>query len=136
LPNLVGRCAHAVGIPGCRYEVGLIGRGDHYELVWDDWYQGGLVRALGTNMAFLWQAYVREVVDRVTAERRHIVSRFRDQSAALRLRVLSGRPGQVAYLLIAADATAKFCDLDGSFRYLIDALGVAHLEEPLSPTDQ
>ena len=31
----IGKCDHAIRVPGCAYEVGVIKRGDHYILLWD-----------------------------------------------------------------------------------------------------
>ena len=31
----LGKCDHAIRVPGCNYEVGVVKRGDHYTLLWD-----------------------------------------------------------------------------------------------------
>src|SRR5690349_16219148 len=56
-PAELGRCDHAIGIPGCLYEIGLIDRGDHLVPVWDRGTKGGLEAALGTNGRRLWRSY-------------------------------------------------------------------------------
>ena len=55
----IGRCNHAIRVPGCEYEVGVICRDDRYVLFWDSWRAGGLEKqtALGKNACRLKQAY-------------------------------------------------------------------------------
>ena len=38
----IGKCDHAIRVPGCEYEVGVIKRGDHYILLWD-YYSAGVL---------------------------------------------------------------------------------------------
>lgn len=127
-----GQCSHAVAIPACRYELGLVDCGTHWLPVWDDEPCGGLAVALGANGSNLWQAYVAEMAHKAAGRRGHIVTSFFDDQQTLRLRV-SGIPAQVAHLAVRADAAAHLWDLTpdraDSFRYLCDALGDAHPHE-------
>jgi len=58
----LGKCDHAIGIPGCKYEVGVRVQDDgSYGLAWDYWGAGGLVEALGGQKApKLVQGYATE----------------------------------------------------------------------------
>lgn len=46
--KLLGHCDHAISVPGCRYEVGLIQKGEKLLPIWD-WYDSGLNKAMGGN---------------------------------------------------------------------------------------
>lgn len=58
------RCDHAIAVPGCEYEVGVVKRGDRYELLYDTFYAGGLHEVFGVegNDPLL-QAYAASVVE-------------------------------------------------------------------------
>jgi hypothetical protein len=60
----LGRCNHAIRIPGAEYEVGVIKRDHSYILFWDSWRKGGLEKetALGQGAKRLKQAYALERV--------------------------------------------------------------------------
>jgi hypothetical protein len=68
-PDDLGRCNHAIRVPGAEYEVGVIQRDHHYLLFWDSWRKGGLEKdsALGRGAKRLKQAYA---VERVKLEAR------------------------------------------------------------------
>jgi len=53
----LGKCDHAIKVPGCEYEVGIVRRGDHYILLWDYYSAGGLEPKIGPNAGILKQAY-------------------------------------------------------------------------------
>ena len=53
----IGKCEHAIKVPGCEYEVGIIRRSDHYILLWDYYSAGGLEPKIGPNAGILKQAY-------------------------------------------------------------------------------
>jgi len=53
----IGKCDHAIRVPGCTYEVGIIKRGEHYILLWDYYSVGGLEPKIGPNAGILKQAY-------------------------------------------------------------------------------
>lgn len=57
-----GQCTHVIRVPGARYEVGVVQKGNTYELLWDSWYSGGLVQTLGENACTLRQKYTLERV--------------------------------------------------------------------------
>lgn len=58
----LGKCDHAILVPGARYEIGVVRRGGKYHLLWDPWHAGGLEQVLGPNACRLKQAYARSRV--------------------------------------------------------------------------
>ena len=72
----IGKCDHAIRVPGCAYEVGVIKRGDHYILLWDYYSEGGLEPKIGPNAGILKQAYT---VARVRKEARQKGYRIREK---------------------------------------------------------
>ena len=72
----IGKCDHAIRVPGCAYEVGVIRRGDHYILLWDYYHAGGLEAKIGPNAGILKQAYT---VARVRKEARQKGYRIREK---------------------------------------------------------
>ncbi len=65
--NDLGKCDHAIRVPGAQYEIGIVSKGRKYTLLWDFWHQGGLEQKLGKNAGRLKQAYA---VERVRKEAR------------------------------------------------------------------
>ncbi len=65
--NDLGKCDHAIRVPGAQYEIGIVSKGRKYILLWDFWHQGGLEQKLGKNAGRLKQAYA---VERVRKEAR------------------------------------------------------------------
>lgn len=58
----LGRCDHAIKVPGCSYEIGVVRRQNgSYQLLWDSW-ESKLRLAIGQNASILKQAYTTEVV--------------------------------------------------------------------------
>ena len=53
----LGKCDHAIHVPGASYEVGVVFRDGAYRLLWDSWQTGGLEAALGKDCNKLRQAY-------------------------------------------------------------------------------
>jgi hypothetical protein len=72
----IGKCNHAIRVPGCEYEVGVIRRDNHYILLWDHWHAGGLEQKIGPNAGILKQAYT---VARVRKEARRKGYRVREK---------------------------------------------------------
>lgn len=89
----LGKCDHAISIPGCTYEIGVKARGDGtYTLVWDFWGSGGLMNALGGSSApVLMQAYASaKVKAEVRALDYEVTSEEVLTDGTIRLRVLAG----------------------------------------------
>lgn len=56
----LGKCEHAIGVPGCKYEVGVRKHtAGHYTLTYDWWNSGGLKERLGANAGPLVQSYAK-----------------------------------------------------------------------------
>ena len=47
----LGKCAHAIQVPGARYEIGLVETPEGYKPVWDFWKDGGLSQDAGDRLA-------------------------------------------------------------------------------------
>lgn len=60
----LGRCSHAIRVPGCSYEIGVVRKGQNYILLWDSWSSGGLSKVIGNNAGVLKQAYALERIRR------------------------------------------------------------------------
>ncbi len=129
-PADLGRCAHAIAVPGCLYEVGLVWRRGHYLPVWDDGPEGGLDAALGPGGGVLWQAYGTECARRAAFRRGHRFGRHIDYAGTLRLRVHT--EDRVAHVRVSREGETTLWIFNGAdqptFRYLADALGRARSE--------
>ena len=53
----LGKCDHAIKVPQCKYEIGVVKKGNHYNLLWDSYYTGGLEEKIGKDAGLLKQAY-------------------------------------------------------------------------------
>jgi len=53
----LGKCSHAIRIPGCQYEVGVVKKNGKYVLMYDFWESGGLLKRLGEGAGLLKQSY-------------------------------------------------------------------------------
>jgi hypothetical protein len=67
----LGKCDHAIRVPGCSYEVGVVKRGDHYVLAYDFWRGGGLEKAIGVDGGPIRQAYAVESVKNIVKSKRN-----------------------------------------------------------------
>jgi hypothetical protein len=63
----LGKCQHAIRVPGASYEIGFVQRQGRYHLLWDNWQSGNLERVLGSGAGRLKQAYA---IERVAKEAR------------------------------------------------------------------
>ena len=50
-------CDHAIKVPDCSYEIGVIKKDKSYTLHWDSYYKGGLEKKIGKDTGLLKQAY-------------------------------------------------------------------------------
>ena len=66
----LGKCDHAIVVPGAGYEVGVVKKEDKYILLWDFYKAGGLANALGQNGKLLKIMYSTEKV-KLAAKRKH-----------------------------------------------------------------
>ncbi len=56
----LGRCTHAIHVPGARFEIGVVERNGEINLLWDFYESGGLEEVLGKGGGLLKQAYIVE----------------------------------------------------------------------------
>jgi hypothetical protein len=84
----LGKCHHAIRVPGAQYEIGIVKRDRKYILLWDFWYQGGLEERIGKNAGRLKQAYTIERVRKEARLKGHrICEQKTNQGIRLVLRV-------------------------------------------------
>jgi len=84
----LGKCDHAIRVPGAQYEIGIVKRDRKYILLWDSWHQGGLEQKLGKNAGRLKQAYGSEKVRKEARLKGHrICEQKTNQGIRLVLRV-------------------------------------------------
>ena len=84
----LGKCDHAIRVPGAQYEIGIVKRDRKYILLWDSWHQGGLEQKLGKNAGRLKQAYTIERVRKEGRLKGHrICEQKTDKGIRLVLRV-------------------------------------------------
>ena len=50
-----GKCDHAIKVPKCKYEIGVVKQGNHFSLLWDSYYTGGLEKRIGKDAGILKQ---------------------------------------------------------------------------------
>ena len=83
----LGKCDHAINVPECSYEIGVVKRGSKYILLWDAWQTGGLEQKIGKDAGILKQAYTIERIKREAKLKHYQVREVRkDQSIRLVLR--------------------------------------------------
>jgi hypothetical protein len=84
----LGKCDHAIQVPNCEYEIGVIRQGDHYTLMWDYWHAGGLREKIGPNAGRIKQAYT--------------IARVRKEARRKGYRILEKRSEQSVRLVLTA----------------------------------
>ncbi|HQN37834.1 MAG TPA: DUF1257 domain-containing protein [Caldisericia bacterium] len=84
----LGRCDHAIKVPECAYEIGVVKRGSKYILLWDSWHTGGLEKKIGQDAGILKQAYTVERIKKDAKRKNYTVREIKkDQSMRLVLRL-------------------------------------------------
>ncbi len=84
----LGKCDHAIKVPECTYEIGVVKRGSKYILLWDSWHTGGLEKKIGPDAGLLKQAYTIERIRHEAKRKKYQVKEIQnDQSMRLVLRV-------------------------------------------------
>jgi hypothetical protein len=81
----LGQCTHAIKVPECSYEIGVVQRGSKYTLLWDAWSSGGLEQKIGKNAGILKQAYSIEKIRREAMLKRY---RFTEQKVEKGIRLV------------------------------------------------
>jgi hypothetical protein len=84
----MGKCDHAIKVPDCGYEIGVVKQEGAYTLLWDSWYSGGLEEKIGKDAGILKQAYTIERIKREARRKNYQVREIKkDRSMRLVLRV-------------------------------------------------
>lgn len=81
----LGLCSHAIKVPECTYEIGIVKRGSKYILLWDSWHSGGLEQKIGKDAGILKQAYSIERIKREAVLKRY---RFTEQKVEKGVRLV------------------------------------------------
>jgi hypothetical protein len=58
----LGKCDHAIHVPGAKYEIGIVKKGKSLSLLWDSWVKGGLEKHIGKDAGKLKQIYAVEKI--------------------------------------------------------------------------
>lgn len=90
----MGRCEHAIRVPGATYEIGVVRRRDGqpgYTLLWDFWASGGLtsgeaLERIGVGGRKLVQAYGVEVATRAARRQGYTVTETTKADGSIVLR--------------------------------------------------
>lgn len=56
----LGKCTHAIRVPGATFEIGVVEKNGEHILIWDFYQSGGLEKVLGKGGGKLKQAYTIE----------------------------------------------------------------------------
>ena len=70
----LGKCDHAIKVPECSYEIGVVRKGQKYLLLWDSWHTGGLTKKIGANASILKQAYTVARVKREALRKKYRIT--------------------------------------------------------------
>jgi hypothetical protein len=58
----LGKCNHAIHVPGAKFEIGIVRKGNAYILLYDSWIKGGLTKHIGKDAGKLKQIYAVEKI--------------------------------------------------------------------------
>lgn len=86
----MGKCQHAIKVPGASYEIGVTARRDGrpgYTLLWDFWSSGGLEAQLGQGGRKLVQAYGVEAATRAARRQGYHVTETAREDGTVVLKV-------------------------------------------------
>ena len=86
----MGKCLHAIEIPGCNYDVGVIKNpmgGKDYKLIWDFWKDGTLKNKLGNDAGKLVSAYEVEQT-KLAAKLNNHICREKETDTEYQLEIL------------------------------------------------
>lgn len=84
----LGKCDHAISVPGCRYEIGVLKKDQNYHLLWDFWQEGGLEEVLGKDAGKLKQAYACARIKREAVSKNlHVTEKRMDKAIRLQLSI-------------------------------------------------
>jgi hypothetical protein len=81
----LGTCTHAIHVPGCRYEIGIVAKPGGYDLRWDYW-ETAIKNAMGGPEAHRFQqAYAIEKAKIEARKQGHSVTEQPQKNGTIRL---------------------------------------------------
>jgi hypothetical protein len=83
----LGKCDHAIRVPGAWYEIGLKKFGDHYEILYDYWESGGLKSKIGTDAAPVKAAYSKAATRKFARKKRFRIAKEERLEDRTRIRI-------------------------------------------------
>ena len=86
-PEDLGKCTHAINVPGAEYEVGVIKNNTGFELRWDFWGSGGLTERIGRNGEILKQAYNVEITEMAAQLEGYFVTKTKEKNGDIILKL-------------------------------------------------
>lgn len=86
----LGRCDHAIGVPGAEYEIGVRAEKGGYRLLWDSYERGGLEQKVGKGAGLLRQAYGIEKAKLEARRKGYSVYESRKADGAITLKIQLG----------------------------------------------
>lgn len=89
----LGKCDHAIEVPGARYEIGIRAQKGGFRLLWDSWVAGGLEQKIGKNAGLLKQAYGIEKAKIEARRKGYSVYESRKADGSITLKIQLGGRG-------------------------------------------
>lgn len=86
--DVLGKCQHAIRVPGCEYEIGLIQIGEKWVPVWDWYCSDNLGEVLGQDGGPLAQAYAVEKAKIEATQRGYPVVEEQLSDGSIRLQIM------------------------------------------------
>ena len=87
----MGKCDHAIRVPGAKYEIGVVKRDKQWLMMWDFWGSGGLERVLGRGAGKLKQAYAASKVVMEARRKGYLVNEQVTKNGGIRITLSGGR---------------------------------------------
>ena len=81
----LGKCQHAIKVPGASYEIGIVEHQGEIKLLWDFYFTGGLEQKLGRNGGRLIQAYSVEQTKRTARKAGYFVKEKVEEDKSITL---------------------------------------------------
>lgn len=82
----LGKCEHAIHLPGCEYEIGVVPQGSGYTLAFDFWGPGAKLKShFGDGLARLKQIYGVHKATAAARARGYMVQRKPQPNGAIKL---------------------------------------------------
>jgi hypothetical protein len=89
----LGRCDHAIGVPGAEYEIGVRAKIGGFRLLWDSYQRGGLEQKVGKGAGLLKQAYGIEKAKIEARRKGYSVYESRKADGSITLKIQLGGRG-------------------------------------------